>query len=166
VEEHEEHSVPQEKGEVLDSIITTIVKNPGQAEPLNLQPSKERGKVTGTVEMEDVVPRKANASESHPNPPTSHTTLKLPSFPPPALLDTTSKSVLALQGLDQALVDAEVVNSINVLPIPEGEDDAGTRLSKRTRKRLNDLGITELFAGVPCIFNPLNSDFISVYLSP
>ncbi|GLB40165.1 putative DEAD box helicase family protein [Lyophyllum shimeji] len=70
----------------------------------------------------------------------------LPSFPLPALPDAPSKSVLALQGLDQALVDAELVDPTTTLPIPDGEDDGGTMLSERTRKRLKDLGITELFA--------------------
>lgn len=72
----------------------------------------------------------------------------LPSFPLPALPDAPSKSVLALQGLDQALVGAELVDSTGLLPIPpDGEDDGGTGLSEKMRKRLLDLGIVELFAG-------------------
>ena len=71
----------------------------------------------------------------------------LPLFPLPALPDAPSKSVLARQGLDQALVDAEVVLPSRVLSIPSGKDDGGTRLSDRTRMRLRDIGITELFAG-------------------
>jgi len=71
----------------------------------------------------------------------------LPFFPLPKLPDAPSKSALALQGLDQALVDAEVVLPSRVLPIPSGKDDGGTRLSERTRTRLKDIGITELFAG-------------------
>ena len=71
----------------------------------------------------------------------------LPFFPLPLLPDAPSKSVLALQGLDQALVDAEVIPPSKVLPIPSGEDDGGTRLSDKTRSRLKDIGITELFAG-------------------
>ncbi|KII89763.1 hypothetical protein PLICRDRAFT_108662, partial [Plicaturopsis crispa FD-325 SS-3] len=70
----------------------------------------------------------------------------LPSFPLPALPNAPSKSVLALQGLDQALVDAELVDPAKTLPIPDGGDDAGTGLSERTRKRLKELGITDLFA--------------------
>jgi ATP-dependent RNA helicase DDX51/DBP6 len=72
----------------------------------------------------------------------------LPSFPLPALPDAPPKSVLALQGLDQALVDAEIVNPAKLLAIPQGEGDGGTGLSERMRKRLSDLGIVELFAGV------------------
>ena len=72
----------------------------------------------------------------------------LPSFPLPALPDAPSKSVLALQGLDQALIDADVVNPSTILPIPDAEDDdGGTRLSAKIRKRLKSVGITELFAG-------------------
>lgn len=72
----------------------------------------------------------------------------LPSFPLPALPDAPSKSVLALQGLDKALVDAEIVDPSTLLPIPEGDEDAGTGLDQKMRKRLRDLGITELFAGL------------------
>ncbi|RDB26213.1 ATP-dependent RNA helicase dbp6 [Hypsizygus marmoreus] len=70
----------------------------------------------------------------------------LPSFPLPALPHAPSKSVLAMQGLDQALVDAEIVDPETMLPIPDGEGDGGTMLSEKMRKRLKDLGITELFA--------------------
>jgi ATP-dependent RNA helicase DDX51/DBP6 len=73
----------------------------------------------------------------------------LPSFPLPTLPDAPSKSVLALQGLDQALIDADVVHPSTVLPIPDAEDDdGGTRLSAKVRKRLKSIGITELFAGM------------------
>ena len=71
----------------------------------------------------------------------------LPSFPLPALPDAPSKSLLALQGLDQALIDAELVSPSTVLPIPTGKDDGGTRLSEKMRKRLRDIGVVELFAG-------------------
>lgn len=72
----------------------------------------------------------------------------LPRFPLPKLPNAPSKSVLALQGLDQALVDAEIVDPATTLPVPaEGEDDGDTMLSAKTRKRLHELGISELFAG-------------------
>lgn len=71
----------------------------------------------------------------------------LPSFPEPAAPNAPSKSVLAMQGIDKALVHAEIINPTTVLPIlPSGVDER-TRLSERTRKRLLELGITELFAG-------------------
>lgn len=71
----------------------------------------------------------------------------LPSFPLPALPNAPSKSLLAFQGLDQALISAELVSPSTILPISTDKDDGGTRLSERMRKRLRDLGITELFAG-------------------
>lgn len=72
----------------------------------------------------------------------------LPSFPIPTQPDAPSKADLALQGLDKALVNAELVDSTQVLSIPADENDGGTNLSLRTRKRLHELGITELFAGM------------------
>lgn len=72
----------------------------------------------------------------------------LPSFPLPSRPDAPSKSTLALQGLDKHITEAEIVHPSTVLPIPgEVGEDGGTRLSEKTRKRLKDLGITELFAG-------------------
>ncbi|KAG1821830.1 P-loop containing nucleoside triphosphate hydrolase protein [Suillus subaureus] len=72
--------------------------------------------------------------------------MSLPVFPLPILPDAPPKSILALQGLDQALVQAEVVNPSSRLPIIPKGDDARTGLSERTRRRLIELGITELFA--------------------
>lgn len=93
-----------------------------------------------------------DSGESGPSIATSAVTLEypvsLPSFPLPALPNAPSKSQLALQGLDQALIDAELVLPSAISPIPIGKDDDGTRLSERMRKRLRDFGITELFAGV------------------
>ncbi|KAF5371841.1 hypothetical protein D9615_009537 [Tricholomella constricta] len=111
----------------------------------------KKRKKTANEELEDVemvavenISRQLDEStkllEPHPPPDA------LPSFPLPALPDAPSKSALALQGLDKALVDAEIVDPTIVLPIPDGEDDDGTMLSERTRKRLKDVGITELFA--------------------
>lgn len=72
----------------------------------------------------------------------------LPSFPLPTHPDLPSRSDLALQGLDKALIDAEFVDPSNVLDIPpEGDDDGGSGLSERVRKRLHELGVTQLFAG-------------------
>jgi len=73
--------------------------------------------------------------------------ISLPVFSLPALPDAPPKSILALQGLDQALVGAEVVNPSSRLPIAANGDDTHTGLSERTRKRLMELGINELFAG-------------------
>lgn len=66
-------------------------------------------------------------------------------FPVPKLPEPPSKSVLARQGLDQSLVNAEVIDPTTTLSLQE-ENYVTRRLSARIRKRLGDLGITELFA--------------------
>jgi ATP-dependent RNA helicase DDX51/DBP6 len=81
---------------------------------------------------------------AHIQPKSSEPQISLPVFSLPAPPDAPPKSVLALQGLDQALVEAEVVNPSSRLPITSDGDDG---LSERTRRRLLELGITELFAG-------------------
>ncbi|KAJ7841322.1 DEAD-domain-containing protein [Mycena olivaceomarginata] len=132
----------QDEDEVL------IEQDPPQAEdkPRKEKRPKKRQKVAedDDVEMQepepDLIPEDAPIVESVSLP-------TLPSFPLPALPDAPSKSVLALQGLDRALVGAEIVDSTGLLPIPpDGEDDGGTGLTEKTRKRLLELGIVELFA--------------------
>ncbi|KAF7317063.1 ABC protein [Mycena chlorophos] len=108
------------------------------------KPPKKRRKVVGEededVEMGEVAQVQNEQMETEALP-------SLPSFPLPSHPDAPSKSALALQGLDQALVGAELVDAAQLLPIPpDGEDDGGTGLSERMRKRLVDLGIVELFA--------------------
>ncbi|GBE87801.1 DEAD-domain-containing protein [Sparassis latifolia] len=71
----------------------------------------------------------------------------LPSFSLPSQPDAPSKSVLALQGIDKALVEAEVIDPAQVMGFSSTANaNNGTQLSERTRKRLADLGISELFA--------------------
>nr|GAT50189.1 ABC protein [Mycena chlorophos] len=108
------------------------------------KPPKKRRKVVEEededVEMGEVVQVQNEQMDTEALP-------SLPSFPLPSHPDAPSKSALALQGLDQALVGAELVDAAQLLPIPpDGEDDGGTGLSERMRKRLVDLGIVELFA--------------------
>lgn len=77
-------------------------------------------------------------------------TAPLQRFPLPVLQNAPSKSSLALQGLDRALVDAEIILASRTLRIPtEGDKDEGTDLglSEKMQKRLIELGIEELFAG-------------------
>jgi ATP-dependent RNA helicase DDX51/DBP6 len=66
----------------------------------------------------------------------------LPMFPLPKRPDAPSKSTLALQGQDRALIQAELVDSRTT----SGLEKVG--MSERTCKRLKDLGIQELFAGM------------------
>ncbi|KAJ7183175.1 DEAD-domain-containing protein [Mycena filopes] len=103
---------------------------------------KKRQKVVDVEEdgRSELLPEAPESAPAAPLP-------SLPSFPLPALPDAPSRSVLALQGLDRALVGAEIVDSTGLLPIPpEGADDGGTGLGEKTRKRLLELGIAELFA--------------------
>ncbi|KAF9565389.1 DEAD-domain-containing protein [Agrocybe pediades] len=96
------------------------------------------------LEEENIEADEIDVSQEKPS--TPEVLPALPSFPLPAHPNAPSKSVLALQGLDEALLGAELVSPSTTLSIPLGKDDGGTRLSERMRKRLRDLGITELFA--------------------
>jgi len=71
----------------------------------------------------------------------------LPSFPLPTLPTAPSKVDLALQGLDKALVDAVVVGERSHEPTLDLDDDDRLCLSGRMKRRLKELGITNLFAG-------------------
>ncbi|KAG7451095.1 DEAD-domain-containing protein [Guyanagaster necrorhizus] len=122
---------------------------PHEGSQKSLKPSKKRQKVEAGREEtlmdvdEEQVPTRLSIPPSVPitNPGT------LPLFPLPTLPDFPSRRDLALQGLDQALVDAEFIDSSTSLPVPlGGDDDGGTNLSERSRKRLHELGIAHLFA--------------------
>lgn len=96
------------------------------------------GMLVGEPSSAALEPRKS------PTPPAA-----LPRFPPPALPNAPSKSVLALQGLDKALVDAEIIDPSTILAIlSDAEEDTVIGLSHKMRKRLRELGINELFAGM------------------
>lgn len=91
----------------------------------------------------DVEMEVALSDRDHAPPAPSPTLLEgaLPQFPRPARPDAPSKATLALQGLDRAVQVAEVVDPATSLPLHTAD------LSEKTKSRLNDLGITELFAG-------------------
>lgn len=82
----------------------------------------------------------------------------LPSFPLPVAPDAPSKTTLALQGLDKALLGAEIVDPARTLSInalDAGHDlNAGDLpvISEKMKKRLQELGITEFFAGTGIVF--------------
>ena len=76
----------------------------------------------------------------------------LPQFPLPTRPDVPSKIELALQGLDKAHIEAELVDPNCTVPIDPDTDNDQSSLNLKTRKRLIDLGVNELFAG---IFHPL-----------
>ena len=71
----------------------------------------------------------------------------LPKFPLPVLPNAPSRVDLALQGLDQALLEAESIDSSHVLHIAAEDEDTRLGLSVKMRRSLRDLGIQEFFAG-------------------
>jgi len=72
----------------------------------------------------------------------------LPLFPLPTHPDAPSKTELALQGLDRAQIEAELVDPNSTLSIGLGADNSNLGLGLKTRRVLIDLGINELFAGI------------------
>lgn len=53
-----------------------------------------------------------------------------------------------MQGIDKALIDAEIINPTTITPLSTAEQDPyHTGLSLKTRRRLLELSISELFAG-------------------
>ncbi|THH07154.1 hypothetical protein EW145_g3572 [Phellinidium pouzarii] len=81
-------------------------------------------------------------------------TAAFPSFPLPVVPDAPSKRTLALQGLDKALLGAEIVDPTRTMSVNALDADrqliAGAGelqlIGEKMRKRLRDLGINELFA--------------------
>lgn len=72
----------------------------------------------------------------------------LPQFPLPTRPNAPSKTELALQGLDRAQIEAELVDPSSTLSINLDGDSDRSVLDLKTRKRLIDLGINDLFAGI------------------
>jgi ATP-dependent RNA helicase DDX51/DBP6 len=96
----------------------------------------------------------APAPERGPRPDTEQEEVApLRSFPVPKQPEPPSKSVLARQGLDRSLANAEVIDPTSTLPLQE-ENHITRRLSARMRKRLLELGITDLFASKPWCTSP------------
>lgn len=86
-----------------------------------------------------------------------HTPTPLPPPPPPSLQrfplpsrpHAPEKAELASQGLDRALAGAQLVDPLLSTPLSPDEDGNDiTGLGAKTLRRLRDLGIEELFAGV------------------
>ncbi|KAG9104340.1 ATP-dependent RNA helicase dbp6 [Ceratobasidium sp. 370] len=73
----------------------------------------------------------------------------LPSFPLPTQPAPPSKASLALQGLDRAVLEAEIVDPASCAPVPRpgAPDSTGLGLDDRMRERLVELGVESLFAG-------------------
>ena len=80
----------------------------------------------------------------------------LRSFPVLKQPEPPSKSALVRQGLDQSLANAEVIDPQTTISLRE-ENHVAKGLSTRMRKRLGELGITELFASKPLCTSHLPS---------
>lgn len=117
--------------------------------------SKKRKLDHSTVEdpQEDQRPPLVEADEPSPID-GSGSNNALPRFPLPTRPDAPSKTELALQGLDKAHIEAELVDPNCTVPIDPDADNDQSVLDLKTRKRLIDLGVNELFAGIfhslPC----------------
>ncbi|KZT07643.1 DEAD-domain-containing protein [Laetiporus sulphureus 93-53] len=120
-------------------------KHREQAVPSSPEPSKTNTIPKDTDKDDEAMPEEASTSSAahrSPTPPVA-----LPAFPLPRRPNAPSKRTLALQGLDKALVEAEIVDPATLQELLSTADaDGGTRLGEKTRKRLKELGITELFA--------------------
>jgi len=72
----------------------------------------------------------------------------LPRFPLPKQPEAPSPAVLYLQGVDEALIEAEVVDPARTIPFFANDQEDASGLSLKARQRLSQLGISELFAGM------------------
>ena len=80
--------------------------------------------------------------------------VSLPIFPLPKRPEGPSRSTLAMQGLDQALIEAEFVDPQKSVSLArEGDEGSRYGIREKMAQRLNDLGIEELFAGMSVIMS-------------
>ncbi|KAF8627991.1 hypothetical protein AX15_004118 [Amanita polypyramis BW_CC] len=117
----------EEKSPIVDIVDVDIAENvpPPENEPVIEEENTRRNVEDDTSQLEPT----------------------LPTFPLPVVPDAPSKFDLALQGLDQALVEAEIINPSHASPVPaECEEDSWSGLSVKMRRCLKDLGIHEFFA--------------------
>jgi ATP-dependent RNA helicase DDX51/DBP6 len=137
-----------------DSSVESVAKIPvsptGSApEP----PPTKRLQSSSDSSDEDEDDYESEAAQSHidqlkrrsPTPPVS-----LSVFPLPTVPDAPSKSTLALQGLDKGILEAEYVDPATTLTLFEDNNADKLGLSEKMKRRLKDLGISELFAGKFC----------------
>ncbi|GJE96608.1 DEAD/DEAH box helicase [Phanerochaete sordida] len=131
-----------------------VIEQPeaSKTEPESTRRPKKRRKLSPPKE-EEPEPTAEDASDAaqldeapaeprrSPTPPAA-----LPAFPLPSRPDAPSKATLALQGLDKAIIEAELVDPRMTVSITSESGEADVPLSEKTRRRLNELGITELFA--------------------
>ena len=122
-----------------DSSRSSPVEVPSSSSPVSSSPEPELEPPTDPQSLLDHRTRTVT-----PPPPS------LQRFPLPSRPHAPEKSELASQGLDRALASAQLVDPLLSTPLSfddENGDDV-TGLSARTLRRLRDLGIVELFAGM------------------
>lgn len=138
--EKREKKEKKSKSKEHESEETTRPRKRRKLSPLNSPPSD--------IELAPASPTRTASPQPvlhNPTPPPPST---LPSFPLPSQPNAPAKSELASQGMDRALARAQLVDPALSSKLSfEGEEDAQTGLSARTRARLKELGIEELFAG-------------------
>ncbi|KAI0714463.1 P-loop containing nucleoside triphosphate hydrolase protein [Cerioporus squamosus] len=118
-------------------------ERPKKRRKLDTPPPRASSPPEDNIELDESEEPAVPARPRSPTPPVA-----LPAFPQPRRPEAPSKSVLALQGLDKALIEAEVVDPATTLQLEPSKNaqDERTGLSKKMKRRLQDLGITELFA--------------------
>ena len=156
----EDEAAEDQEGVVSEGDVVAVTPKPAKRTRKDEDRSKKRRKFDheeaievraepeGIEEDEEVEPLSTHASPSRAKSPTPPAALQ--AFPQPRRPEAPSKSVLALQGLNRALIEADIVNPATTLDIEPSLDapDEKTGLSGKVRRRLQDLGITELFAGL------------------
>ncbi|KIP05012.1 hypothetical protein PHLGIDRAFT_31066 [Phlebiopsis gigantea 11061_1 CR5-6] len=149
------------EGEDEDDSAAEVTSSPAgsvhavDAEPESTHRPKKRRKLSPPAEDENPEVKSTASAEDDQiglSPTTNVARLPsapvtLPSFPLPSHPDAPSKATLALQGLDKAIIEAELIEPRRRMPIQSTDaGEAALGLSEQTKKRLQELGITELFA--------------------
>jgi ATP-dependent RNA helicase DDX51/DBP6 len=121
--------------------------------PKERRPKKKRRKETAE-EAQQVVPEDIETTRTTPPakdvvevPSSVPVDVYIPSFPLPSQPPMASKAQRTLQGMDSAMLDAEIVDPTLTSSLYTDGQNIGKLLSPRMLKRLADIGVTELFAG-------------------
>ena len=137
-----------------------VLASPTKAErPRKRRKLVEKAQDTAEISVLDAASTVSRGSPPDEEAPSARKTadlVPLAAFPMPLAPPAASRKALTFQGLDPGLVEAEIVDSTRTIPI-DSPDTGGTRasspaLSLKTRKCLEELGITEWFAGRSSIY--------------
>jgi ATP-dependent RNA helicase DDX51/DBP6 len=123
--------------------------DPSRSSPVPSEPLPSASVVSNSPELQSdtqsLLEHRTRIRIHTPTPPPP----PLQRFPLPSRPHAPEKSVLASQGLDRALARAQLVDPLLSTPLSFDENgDDVTGLSTKALRRLRDLGIVELFAGV------------------